>query len=64
MQQPPASVVPQPEPRAAVLGRFLRGSVGSGVAVLARAAGALALNKLLALYGAREVSRCWLTSRT
>jgi polysaccharide transporter, PST family len=41
----------QPEPRAAVLGRFLRGSVGSGVAVVARTAGALVLNKLLAVYG-------------
>ncbi|ALD21083.1 hypothetical protein [Hymenobacter sp. DG25A] len=45
---PPAS---QPETRNAVLGRFLRGSLGSGVAVLARAGGALLLNKLLALYG-------------
>ncbi|TGD80634.1 hypothetical protein [Hymenobacter wooponensis] len=51
MQPTTPSIVPQPEPRAAVLGRFLRGSVGSGVAVLARAAGALILNKLLALYG-------------
>ncbi|WP_185816897.1 MATE family efflux transporter [Hymenobacter metallilatus] len=41
----------QPEPRAAVLGRFLRGSAGSGVAVAARTAGALLLNKLLAVYG-------------
>ncbi|TGE04131.1 MATE family efflux transporter [Hymenobacter fodinae] len=51
MQHPPDSVAPQPEPRAAVLGRFLRGSLGSGVAVLVRAAGAVVLNKLLALYG-------------
>jgi len=41
----------QPEPRAAVLGRFLRGSLGSAVAVAARTAGALLLNKLLAVYG-------------
>ncbi|UOQ76975.1 hypothetical protein MUN84_21275 [Hymenobacter sp. 5516J-16] len=41
----------RPEPRAAVLGRFLRGSLGSGVAVGARTAGALVLNKLLAVYG-------------
>ncbi|QDA62261.1 MATE family efflux transporter [Hymenobacter jejuensis] len=41
----------KPEPRATVLGRFLRGSLGSGVAVLARAAGALTVNKLLAVYG-------------
>ena len=34
-----------------MLGQFLRGSLGSGVAVLARAAGALLLNKLLAVYG-------------
>jgi PST family polysaccharide transporter len=31
--------------------QFLRGSVGAGVAVLARAAGALVLNKLFATYG-------------
>lgn len=49
---PPASVAAsRPEPRAAVLGRFLRGSLGSGVAVGARTAGALVLNKLLAVYG-------------
>ncbi|RSK50271.1 MATE family efflux transporter [Hymenobacter rigui] len=42
---------PQPEPRATVLGRLLRGSLGSGVAVGARTAGALVLNKLLAVYG-------------
>ncbi|WP_426492294.1 hypothetical protein [Hymenobacter sp. 102] len=41
----------QPEPRAAVLGRFLRGSAGSAVAVGARTGGALLLNKLLAVYG-------------
>ena len=45
------SLQTQPEPRAAVLGRFLRGSAGSGVAVAARAAGALVLGKLLAVYG-------------
>ncbi len=42
--------VPQASPRAG-LGRFLRGSLGSGLAVGARAAGALLLNKLLAVYG-------------
>ncbi|MDU0368958.1 hypothetical protein ACFPAF_01015 [Hymenobacter endophyticus] len=47
MPTPPA----RPEPRAAVLGRLLRGSVGSGVAVAARTAGAVVLNKLLAVYG-------------
>ncbi|SNR32195.1 MATE family efflux transporter [Hymenobacter mucosus] len=47
----PDTPATQPETRAAVLGRFLRGSVGSGVAVLARAGGALVLNKLLAVYG-------------
>jgi PST family polysaccharide transporter len=51
MQPDSSSVLPQPEQRSAVLGRFLRGSLGSGVAVLARAAGALVLNKLLAIYG-------------
>lgn len=30
---------------------FVRGSLGTGVAIVARAAGALALNKLVALYG-------------
>lgn len=34
-----------------VLGRFLRGSLGSSVGIGARAGGALLLNKLLALYG-------------
>lgn len=34
-----------------MLGRFLRGSLGSGVAVGARTAGALVLGKLLAVYG-------------
>ncbi|GGG42998.1 LPS biosynthesis protein [Hymenobacter glacieicola] len=34
-----------------MLGHFLRGSLGSGVAVGARTAGALVLNKLLAVYG-------------
>ncbi|GAB2968376.1 O-antigen translocase [Hymenobacter coalescens] len=33
------------------LARFVRGSLGSGASVLARAGGALALNKLLAVYG-------------
>ncbi|MCA8830717.1 MATE family efflux transporter [Hymenobacter pini] len=42
---------PPPETRAAVLGRLLRGTAGSGVAVAARTAGALVLNKLLAVYG-------------
>ncbi|GAB3291908.1 O-antigen translocase [Hymenobacter tenuis] len=51
MAVPVAPSTSQPETRAAVLGRFLRGSVGSGVAVGARAAGALLLNKLLAVYG-------------
>lgn len=51
MQPDASSALPQPEQRSAVLGRFLRGSLGSGVAVLARAAGALVLNKLLAIYG-------------
>ncbi|UYZ64372.1 MATE family efflux transporter [Hymenobacter weizhouensis] len=41
----------QPESRSMVAARFLRGSVGSGVAVGARTAGALLLNKLLAVYG-------------
>lgn len=41
-----------PAPAAAGgLARFVRGSLGSGVSVLARAGGALALNKLLAVYG-------------
>ncbi|SNC64494.1 polysaccharide transporter, PST family [Hymenobacter gelipurpurascens] len=51
MQPDSTSAIPQPEQRSAVLGRFLRGSLGSGVAVLARASGALVLNKLLAIYG-------------
>ncbi|SHK50701.1 MATE family efflux transporter [Hymenobacter psychrotolerans] len=33
------------------VGRFVRGSLGSGAAVVARAAGAVLLNKLLAVYG-------------
>ncbi|UYZ60475.1 MATE family efflux transporter [Hymenobacter latericus] len=33
------------------LARFVRGTLGSGVSVVARAGGALALNKLLAVYG-------------
>ena len=41
---------PAPAP-AAGLARFVRGSLGSGVSVLARAGGALALNKLLAVFG-------------
>lgn len=40
-----------PTPPAVGLARFVRGSVGSGVSVLARAGGAVALNKLLAVYG-------------
>ncbi|GAA3997721.1 hypothetical protein GCM10022408_05580 [Hymenobacter fastidiosus] len=47
----PAETIVRPETRAAVLGRFLRGSAGSGVAIGARTAGALLLNKLLAVYG-------------
>ncbi|WP_400191178.1 hypothetical protein [Hymenobacter sp. B81] len=43
----PAAAPPAP----AGLGRFVRGSLGSGASVLARAGGALALNKLLAVYG-------------
>ncbi|GAA3926906.1 hypothetical protein [Hymenobacter algoricola] len=49
---PPAAETSAPsETRAVVLGRFLRGSAGSGVAIGARTAGALLLNKLLAVYG-------------
>jgi len=48
---PSADTNAPPETRAAVLGRFLRGSAGSGVAIGARTAGALLLNKLLAVYG-------------
>ncbi|SHI81364.1 polysaccharide transporter, PST family [Hymenobacter daecheongensis DSM 21074] len=48
---PPAEPLALPETRAAVLGRFLRGSAGSGIAIGARTAGALLLNKLLAVYG-------------
>ncbi|MBX0289984.1 hypothetical protein K3G63_06005 [Hymenobacter sp. HSC-4F20] len=51
MSAPASPAASRPEPRAAVLGRFLRGSLGSGVAVGARTAGALVLNKLLAVYG-------------
>ncbi|RPD48582.1 hypothetical protein DNI29_08180 [Hymenobacter sediminis] len=51
MPTPPSVPDSRPEPRAAVLGRFLRGSLGSGVAVGARTAGALVLNKVLAVYG-------------
>ncbi|OON70190.1 hypothetical protein [Hymenobacter sp. CRA2] len=41
-----------PAPLAAgPLARFVRGSLGSGMSVLARAGGALALNKLLAVFG-------------
>ncbi|SDX47500.1 MATE family efflux transporter [Hymenobacter psychrophilus] len=39
------------ESRRVVIGRFVRGAAGSGVAVAARTAGALVLNKLLAVYG-------------
>ncbi|SET29693.1 MATE family efflux transporter [Hymenobacter actinosclerus] len=39
------------EPRRVIIGRFVRGAAGSGVAVVARTAGALVLNKLLAVYG-------------
>ncbi|NVO32017.1 MATE family efflux transporter [Hymenobacter lapidiphilus] len=39
------------EPRRILIGRFVRGAAGSGVAVVARTAGALVLNKLLAVYG-------------
>ncbi|MCC2545116.1 hypothetical protein LJY25_01550 [Hymenobacter sp. BT175] len=46
----PTSVAADTSPRAG-LGRFLRGSLGSGLAVGARTAGALLLNKLLAVYG-------------
>ncbi|KAA9339613.1 hypothetical protein F0P96_03090 [Hymenobacter busanensis] len=38
-------------PPAAGLGRFVRGSLGSGVSVLARAGGSVVLNKLVAVYG-------------
>ena len=48
---PTDTAAPPPEVAPPALGRFVRGSVGSGVAVLARAAGALLLNKLLAVYG-------------
>ncbi|GAA4387666.1 hypothetical protein [Hymenobacter koreensis] len=43
-----AEAVPSP---AAGIGGVVRGSLGSGVSVLARAGGSLALNKLLAVYG-------------
>ncbi|KUG07565.1 hypothetical protein [Solirubrum puertoriconensis] len=33
------------------IARFVRGSIGSGISVVARAGGALVLNKLLAVYG-------------
>ncbi|RFP63723.1 hypothetical protein D0N36_17795 [Hymenobacter lapidiphilus] len=39
------------EPRRILIGRFVRGAAGSGVAVVARTAGALVINKLLAVYG-------------
>ncbi|QIX63172.1 hypothetical protein HER32_19155 [Hymenobacter sp. BT18] len=45
------STAPPADKQPSVAGRFVRGSAGSGVAILARTAGALALNKLLALYG-------------
>jgi PST family polysaccharide transporter len=38
-------------PPATGLRRFVRGSLGSGISVVARAGGALVLNKLLAVYG-------------
>jgi PST family polysaccharide transporter len=48
----PSAATPPPAPAAPPAARqFVRGSVGSGVAVVARAAGALLLNKLLAVYG-------------
>ncbi|SMC00320.1 polysaccharide transporter, PST family [Hymenobacter roseosalivarius DSM 11622] len=41
----------EPEPSATITGRFLRGSLTSTLGIGARTAGALLLNKLLALYG-------------
>ena len=46
-----AKNAPQPTPNATVLGKFLRGSLGSGLGISARVSSALLLNKLLALYG-------------
>lgn len=46
-----SDALPAPPAPAAGLARFVRGSLGSGVSVLARAGGALTLNKLLAVYG-------------
>ncbi|MBD2716996.1 hypothetical protein KBK19_18265 [Microvirga sp. STR05] len=50
MRPPETSVATEPAASPGV-GRFVRGSLGSGAGVLARAAGALLLNKLLAVYG-------------
>ncbi|MCC3156877.1 hypothetical protein LJ737_06495 [Hymenobacter sp. 15J16-1T3B] len=47
----PEALPTPPPPVAAGVARFVRGSLGSGVSVLARAGGALALNKLLAVFG-------------
>ncbi len=49
----PSATVPTRRPQGAgsIWRGFVRGSVGTGVAMAARAAGALVLNKLLAVYG-------------
>ncbi|RTQ52422.1 hypothetical protein EJV47_05255 [Hymenobacter gummosus] len=47
----PETLPAPPLPAAGGLARFVRGSLGSGASVLARAGGALVLNKLLAVYG-------------
>ncbi|WP_324670837.1 hypothetical protein [Hymenobacter sp. GOD-10R] len=46
-----AAAAASPETRSEVVKRFVRNSLGTGVALGARTAGALVLNKLLALYG-------------
>ena len=46
-----AAPVASPQPAGGIWRGFVRGSVGTGVAVVARAAGALLLNKLVAVYG-------------
>jgi len=50
MQPPETPTITETAPASGV-GSFVRGSLGSGVALLARAAGALLLGKLLAVYG-------------
>ncbi|MGI4867883.1 MAG: hypothetical protein ACRYFZ_28460 [Janthinobacterium lividum] len=49
--QPPAAPGRPASPTRAVWQQFVRGSVGTGVAMVARTVGALVLNKLVAVYG-------------